>query len=465
MAHTKIDVTHDDAFDPFNPGGDPLAIDAVESEWDKHAKPGEARAKARNEALASGYLPYIDGRDWIGKKAPPRQWLWPDRIPLGQTVLLTGIGGSGKSLFAQQLSTCIGASELFLGERIRPMRAIYVTCEDSEEELIRRQISICEATGVPFDWLMGTEDFSLVSLAGVVGNDLMVRNAKGAWGATERFDMLAENCDPHGASPLFLVLDNLAHFFSGDENNRQDVTAFLNLLNKLCVDYGATILLVGHPNKAGDDYSGSTAWPNAVRHHLVLKCPEDEEDEDIRVLSNAKTNYARRGVELRMLWHRWAFVPPDSLPADMIEQRASAARVARENELFLQCLAACTEKRRAVSHSPGRNYAPRVFAGMPEAKRLKESAFTQAMERLIHLGRIELDVALWRGPDRHWKQGLRETPKLRDKGAGQRCGDPELSACIPLREPAAETNPYTTYNGAASPEVGPRLPDEGDAEW
>lgn len=38
MAHAKIDVTHDDAFDPFNPGGEPIAIDAVESEWDKHAK-------------------------------------------------------------------------------------------------------------------------------------------------------------------------------------------------------------------------------------------------------------------------------------------------------------------------------------------------------------------------------------------------------------------------------------------
>jgi len=145
-------------------------------------------------------------------------------------------------------------------------------------------------------------------------------------------------------------------------------------------------------------------------------------------VNKAKSNSPRHGDEIRVLWHRWAFVRPDDLPADMIEQREAATRVARENELFLLCLAACTEKRRAVSHSPSINYAPRVFAKMPEAKRLKQPAFEQAMERLIHLGKIELDVALWKGPDRHWKTGIRAVEKVREPPAGNpvgnSCGEP-----------------------------------------
>jgi RecA-family ATPase len=424
----------DDAFDPFHPGGVRPIDEEPASEWDKHAKPGESRAEARRESLASGWLPYIDGRDWIGKPIPERQWLWEGRIPLGQVTYLTGPGSSGKSLLAQQLVTCIGGGPVqFLGERVRPMRAMYISCEDDETEMVRRQRAICEATGVPFDWLMGIEDFSLVSLAGVIGNELLERDGNGRLTTTERFKMIADSCKTfHGCEPLFVVLDNTSHFFGGDENSRADVTQFLNVLNAICVEQGATILLIGHPNKAGDSYSGSTAWQNAVRSHLVFKrLGEDDEgqDDDMRVLSNAKSNYAKHGDEIRVLWHRWAFVRPDDLPADMMEQRATATRAARENELFMRCLAICTEKRRAVSHIPGSNYAPKVFASMPEAVRLKQAAFAQAMERLIHLGKIALDQELWTAPNRHVKVGIRAVEKCANPPAPTPCADLRQPPC------------------------------------
>jgi len=426
-----------DGFDPFNPGGGPVP-DADVSEWDRHAKPGESRAEARREALANGWLPYIDGRDWVGRPVPEREWLWEGRIPLGQVTYLTGPGSSGKSLLAQQLATCVGGGPaLFLGERVRPMRAIYISCEDDETEMVRRQRAICDVTGVPFDWLMNTEDFALVSLAGVIGNELLERDSGGRLATTERFKMIADNCKTFpGCDPLCLVLDNTSHFFGGDENSRADVTQFLNALNAICVEHGTTILLIGHPNKAGDSYSGSTAWQNAVRSHLVFRRPDEDDeghDDDIRVLSNAKSNYARHGDEIRVLWHRWAFVRPDDLPADMIEQREAATRVARENELFMACLATCTEKQRAVSHMPGVNYAPKVFSAMPGAKRLKQAAFEQAMERLIHLGKIALDQELWRAPNRHIKIGIKAVETCANPPASTPCADPrqtiEIAAC------------------------------------
>jgi RecA-family ATPase len=49
----------------------------------------------------------------------------------------------------------------------------------------------------------------------------------------------------------------VAHLFAGNENDRGEVTRFINALNRLAGETGAAVLLLGHPNKAGDSYSGS----------------------------------------------------------------------------------------------------------------------------------------------------------------------------------------------------------------
>ena len=95
-----------------------------------------------------------------------------------------------------------------------------------------------------------------------------------------------------------VILDNVAHLFAGNENDRVHVTAFVNALYALCNEHGCAIVLVAHPNKAGDDYSGSTAWLNAVRSHIVIRRPEGAIDPDERELVSPKANYARAGQRL-----------------------------------------------------------------------------------------------------------------------------------------------------------------------
>jgi hypothetical protein len=46
---------------------------------------------------------------------------------------------------------------------------------------------------------------------------------------------------------------------------------------------------------------------------------------------------------------------------------------------------------------------------MTEAKGVKIEGFKAAMERLLHIGKIELDVDLWPGTNRHSKRGIRAT--------------------------------------------------------
>src|SRR3546814_19155736 len=79
-----------------------------------------------------------------------------------------------------------------------------------------------------------------------------------------------------------VFLDNVAHLFTGNENDRGQVTRFVNLLNRLAGNTGAAILLIGHPNKSGDTYSGSTAWLNAVRSQITIDHERAENGSGLR---------------------------------------------------------------------------------------------------------------------------------------------------------------------------------------
>lgn len=218
---------------------------------------------------------------------------------------------------------------------------------------------------------------------------------------------------------------------------------------------GATVILVAHANKAGDSYSGSTAWLNAVRSQIVLTRPENSHDPDERVLTLGKANYARQGEELRFRWHDFALVRDDDLPEDKRSELADVARCNADNEIFLTCLAERNKQRRAVSEKRSPTFAPTEFAKMQESNRIGKSRLEAAMDRLFRIGKIER-AELWKGDDRKPIFGLRET-----------AGNGAVNTVAPTRETvgktrenragnADETHTYTTYStgaafGAAAP--------------
>lgn len=319
--------------------------------------------------------------------------------PAGEVTLFTGGGSTGKSLLAQQLATGIAASVSTLGLDLRQASAIYLTCEDDAAQLHWRQARICAALGVPMQSLAG--NLWTASLRGRLDNALGKFNGQGGFKLARAYERLADLIRRTNAT--FVALDNVAHLFTGSEINRGEVTQFVNALNRLAGETGAAILLIAHPNKAGDSYSGSTAWLNAVRSQIFL---EHDQSSDLRTLTVAKANYAAKGEALRFAWVDWAFVLESDLSPDMAKALAETAKANGENEAFMRCLNACTERKRNVSHVNGSNYAPRIFAGMPEAKGVKAKDFAAAMERVLSTGKIRLDAELWPGSDRHKKRGI-----------------------------------------------------------
>jgi RecA-family ATPase len=406
-------------------------------------------------------FPIADLASWSAKAATPKSFIMAGYVPARELTLATGAGGANKSTFGQQLATCCAAGLPMLGIDVAQGSALYITAEDDDDRLHWMQEHICRGLGVRMVDLVGK--LHLASLRGRLGNELATFDAEGKLRPSPSFRVLRATIAQ--AKARLVVLDNAAHLFAGNENDRGQVTAFVNLLYSLCVDLGTTIILVAHSNKAGDTYSGSTAWLNAVRSQIVLSRPDGAIDPDERVLTLGKANYARQGDELRFRWHNFALVRDRDLPSDVRAELSASIQANLDNDIFLRCLDERNRQERAVSESKAsRTYAPKEFAAMPESKGIGRGRLEAAMDRLFRTGAIERGiVGRYKGEGKDMI-GLRRTAD----DLGQTPDD--LSDDVPMtpsddvpmtyRRPPKAHTPILRIEGAAREAAAPS-PHEG----
>jgi len=426
------------------------------------AEVGEGDGRGRQSPPPIAPFALADLSRWEGQAATPKAFIMPGFVPQQELTLATGAGGANKSTFGQQLATCCAAGVPMLGIDVQQAASLYITAEDDEDRLHWMQEHICQVLNVSMSDLVG--QLHLASLRGRLGNELATFDNEGKLRIAPSFCILKATIEHTGAR--LVVLDNAAHLFAGHENDRQQVTAFVNLLYSLCQELGVTIILVAHSNKAGDTYSGSTAWLNAVRSQIVLSRPDNGIDPDERILSLGKANYARQGDELRFRWHNFALIRDEDLPDDKRAQLSETAAAAAENAAFLACLSARAKQgdARAVGPNPGSNFAPTQFEGMPEAKGFTKEQFKRAMNRLFSLGQIE--TVKFRNTEKGRDvsiilEVLGRTPNAPPNASRPLCPD------LPGRHPERPRTPpsYTTYmDGAATEAAAPSYGDD-DLDW
>ncbi len=377
-----------------------------------------------DEVAADAPLPRLPGvadlSDWAWSKPPEREFIIPGWIIRGACGLLSGQEGVGKSLLAQQMATSGALGIPFLSLDIARIKTVYITCEDPIEELWRRQADINRSLGVEMDDLHG--NMLLVSLKGQLNNELALFDPQGRISLTERYRQIEALVTEFGAGLIFL--DNAAHLFTGNENARHDVAAFLGLLERLSETVSGAVVLLAHPNKQhaqgnkqGNEYSGSTGWSAHVRNRLFLDWADKTETGDFlgadgRLLRKSKANYGKQGEEIFFRWHEWAFVRDDDLPESVRDNLRDIGRANFENECFISCLRQRISERRAVSEKASSTYAPKVFAMMPEARGCTKEQLQGAMDRLFRLEAIERGF-LWvdRGEGKS-VHGVKETGKV-----------------------------------------------------
>jgi RecA-family ATPase len=419
----------------------------------------EAERASIDEPSNSDLLPSLD-LVALAKVLPQPKSMVVERLaPAGEVTLFPGPGSAGKSLLGQQLATAAAAGVSCLGLTVHAGPAIYLTCEDDAEQLHWRQAHLCAAMGVDMASLAGR--LHLISRRGELDNELTVVTEKGEIQPGPAYRRIAAKIRTTGAR--LIVLDNVAHLFAGNENDRGDVTRFVNLLNRLAGETGAAIILIAHPpkpstpNAISHDFSGSTAWLNAVRSLFTIDRERDGEgnvlDPDGRVLKIGKANYEQVGEALRFRWHNWAFVRDVDMPKSAAAELKAISAANAENATFLRCLAQRTKELRHVSDKVGANYAPKVFATMPEAKGMAKERLARAMDRLFRTGQIERGF-LWRDTAEGKNIfGLRESGNVTGNDPETRSADDRKPAEINRK-----THPLdTTYQSGAAP--GSAAPD------
>lgn len=416
----------------------PFTVDLTQARVDlansHHARTPEPAAT--NPHYKPGRLRTVDPITLHHIDIPQRQWLVRDWIPRGSVTMLGGGGGVGKTLLAHALMTACATGKQWIGMDVMPCRALGIFCEDSDDELHRRQNAINQNMGLKF-----TDLENLCWYSGV-GHDnalhVFMRD-EWAWEPSQFFQQVHDLASNGGYQ--LIVLDSLHDLFAGNENSRPEVRRFVQMLHSLALDIDGTVVLSAHPSKAGradgSGESGSTAWNNSVRSRLYLPrssdrnkdrykngpdgrndtqgrasdgaCDPTSDSEDLRDLERMKSNYAQRGGAVRLRWKDGAFVvnEPEMTGAVAVIQRTNCDAV------FMRLLDEFQSENRPVSESSrASNYAPALFSRRPRMDRedFRKRDFHRAMEALFASDQIALES--YGPPSRSRRQIIRRPRPL-----------------------------------------------------
>lgn len=356
-----------------------------------HVEPNEQARAMRASSLAQS-------------RPLPRKFVVADIIPDRNVTILGGDGGLGKSLIAKHVAVCVASDMPWLGFETISGPVVLLSAEDEIDEIHRRLIDICREETIDLATLT---ELHIVSLVGRESVLAVPDHEKGLLKRTAVFERLQTLLGT--VKPKLLILDTLADVFGGNENDRVLARSFISLLRGLALDFDLAVLLIAHPSMSGmasgTGSSGSTGWSNSVRSRLYLERPkrdrDDPPDEDERLLSVKKANYAKVGISIGLRWRSGVFVRDDDQTS--MKGTSTAAEASAADDVFLDLLRKFTDQGRTVSPSPSASYAPVLFERHPEARGFKKRALAQAMERLLSGGQIAVEMF---GPPSKQRQRL-----------------------------------------------------------
>ena len=310
---------------------------------------------------------------------PEREWFVEGLIPHKTVTLLSGDGGLGKSLLMQQLAIAAATGTNWLGLETRKCKTFALFCEDSTDELLRRQHAICTSQSIELG-----DCYNFACLSGHGIDPVLMDFSNGNLGKqTDLFDTLCKFFDRW--EPELIIIDTAADTFAGDEIRRIQVRNFINrCLNVLAQKYNATVILTAHPSVAGmrdgSGLSGSTAWNNSVRSRLYLTRPEGEANSNVRVLQMKKSNYGSTEAELRIVWKNGAF---DAVQ-NTIGQNPQERELHDEASYISALLKLHERGQKALVHRNQANYGPKLMKTMQETRGVSVARLAEAQDRLMN---------------------------------------------------------------------------------
>jgi hypothetical protein len=198
----------------------------------------------------------------------PVEWLWRDRIPLGELTLVDGDPGTNKSSVTLDLAARVSTGrEMPDGTPGLAGTVLLIAGEDSIPKTLRQRL---QAAGA---------DLNKVA---VPGRDVII---------PEDLNVVKEAAVKLGAK--LIVIDPLVLFLGRNANSEQSVRQALKPLQEFAAQRNVAVVMVRHLNKSGGRQalyrgSGSIAIVAATRSALLIG--KDPRDENRRVLCHMKSN-------------------------------------------------------------------------------------------------------------------------------------------------------------------------------
>ncbi|HEV2155430.1 AAA family ATPase [Bradyrhizobium sp.] len=360
---------------------------------------------------AAAPIRWVDPKEWAGVTPPKRRWIIAGMVPDGEVTLLTGAGGVGKTLLAQQGGTAVALGAQFLGRATERCKVMMFLCEDSEDELNLRQRDICLAMGADLEEL---SPWLRIASRKYMDNLLAVwTSSSAAMKRTAVWEMLLRDAKAFGAK--LLVVDTIADTFGGSEIDRSQVRQYVqSCLGRLAQEIGGAVLALGHPSKAGqavggDGTSGSTAWHASVRSRLYLQHATKDGTGPFRRLENRKANYGASGDVFMLRWQRGCFALESAKAGAVLDDGADESATvgapgavvgpvksmgnAIDDALLAAVGEACVEGVAMVKGYNSPNYAPRVLMKRSDVLALYPFGDVEASwQRVIKAGRVAVAV-------------------------------------------------------------------------
>lgn len=330
-----------------------------------------------------------------GKAPEPISFIVDGCIPRGAVTLLAGDSDLGKSYLAQQLLTAAALGRDWLGRKVEACRTFGIFAEDSERVLHIRQEQISAHYGIEHADL--ELDASWIARDGADATLLSferfahVGNPSRLW---ER-DIVPHVFD---AGVQLVVVDTVARTFAGNENDRGQVTAYLEMMARLAVAIDGAVVLTSHPPKGAHSwYAGVGAWKASVRSALSLERPKGydeytQEPRDERVLWVRKGNWHGQRPMIPLRFQNGVFV------AEEARQRKQSLAADEKRDLDYRLLHGL---RRLLAQGSTVNADPEAAGSLPHRAKRGTPEFrdwpmvwlADSVERLIAKGdvvRVEL---------------------------------------------------------------------------
>jgi RecA-family ATPase len=323
---------------------------------------------------------------------PVRKWIVPDVIPDETLTLVTGEGGIGKTTLLLQLAVAMRIDGYWLGVKVAQDRVLFVSSEDDRKDANINLRAILKGEGKSLAHCPGLHVLPLAD------RDACLATAStklGAVAATPLWSALVKMVEH--IEPRVVIFDALADLFGGEENVRRHVRGFIVLLKQLAIRNKLSVILIAHPSlsgmNSGSGLSGSTDWHNGPRARLYFERPKDKEgkvfDDDLRILTVKKVQYAKEGTVFRLRRKAGYFVYEGREGGSTFDRAATAAKA---ESVFLSLLQTYEDQGRAVSPSPSPSYAPGVFEQEAEADGVTKAALKRAMSKLLKDNRIHIET-------------------------------------------------------------------------